>query len=73
MNQNNTTNYIYCHTHGHDLTVDSGASAHFCQAYVPSPIIHTLEFQSAWQKIVHENSNTTQKKNKKRNRNRNRN
>ena len=67
QNQNNTTNYSYCHTHGHDLTVDSGAS----QSYVPSPIIHTLEFRRAWEKIVHENSNSTQKKRKKRNHNRN--
>ena len=71
MNQNNKTKYPYCHTHGYDLAVDSGASAHFYQAYVPSPIIHTLKFRSAWEKIVHENSNTTQKKRKNRNRNRN--
>ena len=49
---------------------DSRASQH----YVPSPIIYTLEFRSAWQKIVNENSNATQKiKKRKHNRNRNRN
>ena len=51
------------------ITLDTGASQH----YAPSPIIYTLEFRSAWQKIVHENNNATQKKSKKRNRNHNRN